>query len=175
MDKTAGMDAAPMIVYEAIAYFDGTWWTFEIDELTSPSARDPGHRVVAMGQARKAADVRREAVDLAALWTGGDRENIEVVVRYRDFGEQFSDVDLAHTLEAQGRVLMDEASRLRRSVVGKLRASGLSQADAATILGISRQCVQQLENSRTKGVSALSHERAMPGTGISHVEGVDAR
>lgn len=136
-----------MTTYETTAYFDGTWWTFEISTLTSPSARGSEHRIVAMGQARKASAIAQEATNLASLWTGEDSEEIDVVVCYRDFEDASLDVDRARELEEQGRRLIDEASVLRREAVAELRAAGLSQADTASILGISRQRVQQLENA----------------------------
>ncbi|MFT3944205.1 MAG: helix-turn-helix transcriptional regulator [Ancrocorticia sp.] len=136
-----------MTTYETTAYFDGTWWTFEIASLTSPSARGSEHRIVAMGQARKASAIAQEATNLASLWTGEDSEEIDVVVRYKDFGDVMLDVDRTRELEERGRRLIDEASALRREAVAELRAAGLSQADTASILGISRQRVQQLENA----------------------------
>ena len=136
-----------METYDVVAKFDGTWWTFEIGSLTSPSGRGAGTQLVAMGQSRQAKTVPQDARDLAALWTDQDPSQIDVIVTYENAELALGNVERAKRMEEEGRHLIQEASVLRRVAVKSLRASGLSQADAATILGISRQRVQQLESN----------------------------
>jgi hypothetical protein len=52
--------AARVRTYDAVAYRDGRWWTFEIGELTAPSPS--GERIVARGQARSAAELTKRRV-----------------------------------------------------------------------------------------------------------------
>lgn len=136
-----------MTIYDVTAYRDGKWWVFEIPSLTSPSPRANGPQIVAKGQARRASDIAPEARSLAALWVDSDESAIEVEVSYRLSDEVRSAIDKANDLDATGRTALSKAARLRRSAVSDLRKSGLSQADAATVLGLSRQRVQQLESS----------------------------
>ncbi|AXE39849.1 helix-turn-helix domain-containing protein [Acidipropionibacterium virtanenii] len=52
----------------------------------------------------------------------------------------------ARAREEEGRAALEDAATLRRRAVHALREEGLSQADAAAVLGISRQRVQQLSH-----------------------------
>ena len=131
-------------VYEVVARRDGRWWTFEIPALDSPSPRGDGHRIVAMGQARTAADVESVARDLAAAWLDLDPSEVAVQVSFRLPESIDETIEHARGLEAQGRAAINEAAALKRSAARALTAVGLSQGDAATILGLSRQRVQQL-------------------------------
>lgn len=130
-----------MTTYEVTSYRDGSWWTFEIPALTSPSPTK-GKRIVAMGQARRAEDVAREAHDVIDLWT--DDPDIDVRVHYTLPEGVETAVHTAAEREERGRAALDEAAALRRQAVQELRSQGLSQADTATLLGLSRQRVQQL-------------------------------
>lgn len=135
--------------YEVTAYRDGKWWTFEIPALTSPSPRGGDHRIVATGQARHAAEIEEEARDLAAVWTETDESEITVQVVYRLPDDVRADVEHARELDATGRAALEEAAALRRRAVRQLRTvGGLSQADSAAVLGLSRQRVHQLEASQ---------------------------
>ena len=58
---------------------DGAWWTFEIPALTSVSSAT-GKTIVAMGQARRAEDLAREARDVIDLWS--DDPDVDVRVNY---------------------------------------------------------------------------------------------
>lgn len=128
--------------YEVLAHYEGKWWVFEIPELGDTASN--GKRMLPVGQARSAAKVADEAHDLAALWLDVDPENIEVSVRF-DLPSEVEDAQQrAEQLEQQGRAAISEAARLRRETVRTLLESSLSQVDAATVLGISRQRVQRL-------------------------------
>lgn len=130
-----------MTTYEVTSYRDGAWWTFEVPALTSP-APAKGKSIVAMGQARRAEDVGREARDVIDLWT--DDDDIDVRVHYTLPEGVETAVHAAAEREERGRAALAEAAALRRKAVQELRAEGLSQADTATLLGLSRQRVQQL-------------------------------
>ena len=65
-------------LYEATAYRDGKWWTFEIPELSNPSPS--GVPIVAMGQARTVADLDQVAREVAALWLDVEEDDIDVNV-----------------------------------------------------------------------------------------------
>jgi len=129
-------------VIEAIAYLDGTWWTFEIPELSTESPRGAGHRIVAMGQARKLKDVATAARDVAALWLDLDDFKGDITVTVRDaalslWGE-------SNSLDEQAREKVKEAADKRREAVQTLIANGASQSDAALAFGVSVQRVSQL-------------------------------
>lgn len=101
-----------------------------------------GRRIVAMGQARTAGEISNAARDLAALWT--DDDDVNVRVSYRLPEQVRAAVERARERDAEGRAALDEAAALRREAVRALRADGLTQADMAAVLGVSRQRVQQL-------------------------------
>ena len=131
-------------VHEVVAHPDGRWWTFEIPALNTPSPRGDSRRIVAMGQARKAADVESVARDLAAAWLDADPADISVRVSFRLPDLVDDTIARARRLEVQGRAAVSEAAALRQSAARALTAAGVSQADTATVLGLSRQRVQQL-------------------------------
>lgn len=129
-----------MTTYNVTAYKDGDWWTFEVPALTSPAPS--GGRIVAMGQAHRADQVPAEARDVIEMWT--DSSGFDVHVAYALPEGVESAVHGAAEREQEGRAALDEAATLRRQAVRTLTAQGLSQIDTATVLGISRQRVQQL-------------------------------
>ncbi|WP_181276476.1 antitoxin HicB [Brevibacterium oceani] len=126
------------------AYREGKWWTFEIPELGAPAPSGNGAFMMPVGQTRAAAKVAEEARGLAALWEDGDAEDFEVSVTFVLPEEITTAQHTAEELEARGRAELDEAAQLRRKVVRALLADDVSQVDAAAVLGISRQRVQQL-------------------------------
>lgn len=129
-----------MTTYDVTAYKDGDWWTFEVPTLTSPAPS--GGRIVAMGQARRADEISTEARNVIEMWTGTSDVDVHVSYTLPDGVDSF--IHSAAELEEEGRTALDEAATLRRRAVHALRAEGLSQADMAAILGVSRQRVQQL-------------------------------
>jgi DNA-directed RNA polymerase specialized sigma subunit len=128
--------------FDVLAHHEGRWWVFEIPELGKTASN--GQRMLPVGQARSAAKVAEEAHDLAAIWLDVDTEGIEVSVEFDLPAEVEEAQQRAAQLEEQGREAISEAARLRREAVRTLLESDLSQVDAATVLGISRQRVQQL-------------------------------
>ncbi len=131
-----------MTSYSVEAWRDGKWWTFEI--VTHTASSPTGHPIVAMGQARRAADVATEARHLAALWTDANEEDIAVHVVWRIGDEVQAAVQRAEERDAAGRAALSEAAALRRQVVHTMRAAGITAADTATVLGVSPQRVSQL-------------------------------
>lgn len=95
-----------------------------------------------MGQARTAAEIASAARDVAALWT--DDDDVSVRVSYRLPEGVSTAIERARERDAEGRAALDEAVALRREAVRTLQAAGLTQVDTATVLGVSRQRVQQL-------------------------------
>jgi DNA-directed RNA polymerase specialized sigma24 family protein len=120
-------------VYEATAYRDGKWWTFEIPELSNP-APVAGERIVAMGQARKIEELDQAAREVAALWLDVPEDAAQLWTNATDS-------------EAAAREAVKEAARLRRQAVAVMKDHGLTQAETGQLLGISTQRVGQLINS----------------------------
>ncbi|MEZ5088149.1 MAG: hypothetical protein R2722_18600 [Tessaracoccus sp.] len=134
--------------YDVVAYRDGKWWVFEIPELTSPSLRGGHHRIVATVQTRAAAEISDEARRLVVLWLNVDEADVDIEMVSSLPDDVNADLARARELDAAGRAALEEATALRRRVVHQLRTSGrLSQADSATVLGVSRQRAQQLERT----------------------------
>lgn len=132
--------------YEAIAYRDGKWWTFEIPELTSP-APVAGERFVAMGQARTIAQLDQAAREVAALWLDVDEETVSVHVTAQIPEDAAQLWERASTAETAAREAVKEAARLRREAIATMKNRGLTQFESGVLLGISVQRVNQLINS----------------------------
>lgn len=126
------------------AYREGTWWTFEIPELGAPASSGSGAFMMPVGQCRSAAKVADEARRLAALWMDASPEEFEVTVDFALPEEITTAQRIAEQCEARGRAELAEAAKLRRQAVRALLADNVSQVDAAAVLGLSRQRVQQL-------------------------------
>lgn len=129
---------------EATAYQEGKWWTIEIPELGAPAPSGSGATMMPVGQASTAAKVVEEARDLAAAWTDSSPDEFEVSVTFRLPEDVTAAQSTAAEKEAEGKAAISEAARLRREAVRTLLAANMSQVDTATVLGISRQRVQQL-------------------------------
>lgn len=128
--------------YAATAYRDGKWWTFEIPALSSPSPS--GGRIVAMGQARSVAELDQAAREVAALWLNIDERDVTVTVTVK-LPENAARLWEASTArEEEARAAVKDAARMKREAVQALTADGISQRDAARILGVSPQRVNQL-------------------------------
>jgi DNA-binding XRE family transcriptional regulator len=95
-----------------------------------------------MGQAPTAAQVPAEARALAALWT--EDPDVRVRVSYRVPETIRQAIEQAAAREQAGREALNEAATLRRQAAKQLTSKGMTQADAAAVLGVSRQRVQQL-------------------------------
>lgn len=130
-------------VYEVIARRDGRWWTFEIPELRSPSPVGSGREIVAMGQARRASQVELAALEIVAMWTGED--DAQVTVRFPVPADVEDAIRRAGERDAEARRAEREAVEARRYAASALvTGEHMTQEDAATVLGVSRQRVGQL-------------------------------
>jgi len=132
-------------VYEAIAYRDGKWWTFEIPELSNPSPS--GETIVAMGQARRVVDLDQIAREVAALWLDLDEDDVEVKVTLTPPGNVAALWAASNQREEEGRLAAREAAKLKREAVQALAEQGINQREMARILGISVQRINQLTHA----------------------------
>lgn len=123
--------------YEATATREGKWWVIEV----------PG---VGVTQARNLTEAHTMVDDLIEAMTGEAQEGTSIAVRV-------SGVLVDRAKKAQSRMADAEkelvlAGREIREVVSQLRAAGLTQQDAASAIGVSRQRVQQLAKEQTRRV-----------------------
>lgn len=131
-----------METYTVDACYDGKWWVFDIPSL---STAVNGRQIVARGQSRTAAEVATEARGLIAMWTDIDESAVQVNVGFSMPDEIREAVERASTREKDARSAEKEAAQARRFAARALvTGQGLTQSDAATMLGISRQRVHQL-------------------------------
>lgn len=134
--------------YEVIASRDGKWWNFEIPALTSPSPRGGDHRIVAMGQAQHVSEIADAARAVISMWHDVSESSVDVNITFQLPSQVRADLDDAKDLEEAGRLAIEKASMLRRRAIRVLRTEvGYSQVETAAILEVSRQRVQQLENT----------------------------
>ncbi len=137
--------ASKVRTYEATAYRDGKWWTFEIPGLSGPSPA--GVPIVAMGQARTVAELEGAAREVAALWLDVDESEVDVTVNVT-LPEDVARLWAASAeREEAGREAVKEAARLKREAVQALTNKGISQRDAARVLGVSAQRINQLAHA----------------------------
>lgn len=121
-----------MSTYTVIATREGKWWLLDVAG-------------VGVTQSRTLATAEEWARDLIQAVTGEADANIELV-------PQVEGADLVAAKEAQQRIAAAErelqrAAQVVRVVVRDLASAGVSQQDAALILHVSRQRVQQLANT----------------------------
>lgn len=130
-----------MNTYEVNAGYDGTWWVFDVPALSSQINHQT---ITARGQARRAGDVAHEARGLISMWTDTPEEDITLSVSYTLPERIGQAIDHARTQDTQASQAAREAAQARRFAARSLIEQGMSKTDAATVLGISRQRVQQL-------------------------------
>lgn len=131
-----------METYEVDASYDGAWWVFDIPALLTTVN---GRQIVARGQARTAAEVAAEARGIIAMWTDVDEAAIGVSVRFSMPAEIREAIERAREREREARSAEQEAAQARRFAARALVTDqGMTQSDAATMLGVSRQRVHQL-------------------------------
>lgn len=132
--------------FEASAYRDGKWWTFQIPDLSTASPV-AGERIVAMGQARTIGGLDQAAREVAALWLDVDEDTVEVHVTAEVPDDAAQLWARAIDTEAAARDAVKDAARLRREAVAAMKKAGLTQAESGILLGISTQRVGQLIHS----------------------------
>ncbi|WP_194165125.1 helix-turn-helix domain-containing protein [Pseudactinotalea sp. HY160] len=116
-----------------VARREGRWWTVDIPELG------------VVTQARRLDQVRAMAREAAALALDVDESSIRV-----DLDIEVDDAirlswEAARDKEARARADAADAARLARNAVTGLRSQGLTQREAAEVLGVSYQRIAQLE------------------------------
>ena len=114
---------------------DGRWWYIEIPELGTS------------GQARTLKEVEIVTREIAALWLDVDESTIEATVTLELPRQAAQLWDEANAADIKAREAAQAAAVLRRSAVASLKAEGISQADAAKVLGVSEQRVSQLAHA----------------------------
>lgn len=131
-----------METYGVEATYDGKWWVFDIPDLFTTVN---GRQIVARGQARTAADVAAEARDIIAMWTDVEETTFGVDVRFSMPATIREAIERARECEREARSAEQEAAQARRFAARALVTDqGMTQSDAATMLGVSRQRVHQL-------------------------------
>jgi DNA-directed RNA polymerase specialized sigma24 family protein len=118
--------------YQGKATREGAWWVIEI----------PG---VGVTQSRTLADAPRWAAGLVEAVTGRAGAIVQVVPVVE--GVDLTELQAARSQMVQAEAAIAAASRTIRRAVRAVAAQGLTQQDTATIVGVSRQRIQQL--SRT--------------------------
>lgn len=111
---------------------DGRWWYIELPELGTS------------GQARTAKEIPETAHEIAALWLNVDESAIDINVTLELPQDAAALWDEANAADERARLDARAAATLRRNAVATLRSKGISQADAARVLGVSPQRISQL-------------------------------
>jgi predicted RNase H-like HicB family nuclease len=95
---------------------------------------------------RTLAKVREHIADATALWFESDGGDFEIVERF-DLGELGAKMTRALEERARAREAETSASEALAEAVAEAEALGISRRDAAGMLGLSHQRVQQLSAS----------------------------
>jgi predicted RNase H-like HicB family nuclease len=117
--------------YDVIAHRDGGWWSVEI----------PGVNGGIWTQGRTLAEAEMMAHDAIALTLDVPGDAVAVALRVGDLDDALARVREAR--EARAAAAAAEQATLTE-VARKLTERGISQRDAARILGLSHQRVSQL-------------------------------
>ncbi|RLP06437.1 XRE family transcriptional regulator [Propionibacterium australiense] len=123
-----------VIVHREV-YPEGSWWVFDIPALG------------AAGQTTRLADVAPESRSIIAMWDedGPDEADVHVTVRLEGEAEARRIWEQSEAEERAARAALDRAAARRREAVALLRdKQHYSAADAARVLGVSRQRIYQL-------------------------------
>lgn len=118
-----------MRTYDATVVREGRWWVITIAG-------------VGVTQARRLTDVEVQAAGLIEAMTGEKGATVKADVRI-PAGVRADVAEARRLTETAAKARQDAAVRIR-AAVRDLRRAGLSQADIATVLGVSRQRVTQL-------------------------------
>jgi len=98
---------------------------------------------IGVTQSRLLSDAEAMVRDYLAADENSDAETAEVTI-HPDLGDL---EDLIHTVRAQtegAQIAQQEAAKAARDLVSQLRRAGLSVADTATVLGVTKGRVSQL-------------------------------
>lgn len=120
-------------LFQVTAQRSGDWWALSVDGMPGVHSQV---RVLA-----KAESVIKEAIALVHNW---DPDEFTVVVNPELPDELLSRVIESRTMIADTERLQREAASASREAAKALLAAGLSQRDAAYVMGVSFQRVNQL-------------------------------
>ncbi len=119
--------------YKATATREGRWWIITVPELD------------AVTQARNVAEIDVMARGLIAALLDVEEDSVAVNVELRLPAALQNELDEARRLRAQAEVVTAQAAERSRGLVHALiEGEHMSQRDAAAVLGLSPQRVQQL-------------------------------
>lgn len=119
--------------YTVRATRSGRWWAIEVPEV-------PG----LFSQARRLSEAAEMATDAIALMLDVDPSTFEVEIVPVLDPDVSRRVERSRALLHQAKEVRNSASAAARDAARALLASGLSQRDAAEVLGVSFQRVSQL-------------------------------
>ena len=119
-------------VYEAIAEREHDWWIITVPEIDQVT------------QARVVSEIDTMARDLVAAILDVEEDEVEVSVKIQMPVDIQTAWQRAEALQAEVDAVSRQAATLRRQAVRSLLEQKISQRDAARLLGISPQRVQQL-------------------------------
>jgi predicted RNase H-like HicB family nuclease len=116
--------------YTAMAVRDGRWWAVSVPALRGVHT-----------QGRDLDDAQKMAREAAALWLGVDASEVEIELHVEGADDALDEVSAAR--EAREKAAAAEQATLANAAT-KLVGLGMSQRDAAQLLGLSHQRVSQL-------------------------------
>lgn len=122
--------------YRATATRDGRWWSVELHDLPAP--------MFGFTQGRDLEDAEAMARDAIATLLGVSIESVAVDLRVPTADAAMKRVNDAR--EAKARAARDEQAALA-AAARDLTAEGVTQRDAARMLGLSHQRVSQILNA----------------------------
>lgn len=98
-------------------------------------------------QSRSLATAEKTVRSYLAMDDYADADTAQVVISPELDGNLASEAEAARAATRQAELARDEAAVKARKVARELKASGMSGADVAVVLGVSPQRVSQLVNS----------------------------
>lgn len=122
---------AAVNTYQATATREGRWWVVEVDGVGATQARNT----------RQAEEM---AVDMVAAVIDVQPIEITVNITYEIPGHIGDEVKSARRAVAAAAEAQERAASESRRVVKEILELGMSQRDAARVLGVSPQRVNQL-------------------------------
>lgn len=118
--------------YDVDVRRDGRWWLVYVPALDTA------------GQARHLREVEEVAREVIGLYLDVDPGSFDIDVKAHLPQQAQALWDEAENSEAAARAALSQAAKTRRETISTLRGQGISQADIARLLQISKQRVSQL-------------------------------
>ena len=117
--------------YSAMARRERQWWVVEVEGVGTT-------------QARSTTEAHRMAADLVAVVDCVEIEDIRVEIEYELPGALGDEVRRARAETRAAELATRNAAEKIRQVVARIVMNGMSQQDAARIIGVSAQRINQL-------------------------------